>query len=209
MNVQYAWILLALVAPMLHPIAHADAIAPQTQPAGDDEQKELAKKLIRGPSTQDRDVMAAVLNLMERVQDKLKKDFDPGPQTQTAQKEIIKQLDAAIASAQRQRSSNASSSSSDKRRTEPARPSPDSKSVQPQSTAGASNKSTTTAPASAASNSKLAGELRETRRSWGHLPSRDRDELIQSEYDAILNGFRPLADRYFRALAESEEDDRP
>jgi hypothetical protein len=196
---------------MLAPVAFAadgESASAQTQPAPDEQQKDLAQKLIRGSTPQDRDVMGTIVGLMERVQDKLKKGFDPGPETQAVQKDIIKQLDAAIASARRQRSSSGGDPSGDKRRSEPSRSPPESKSVQPDATAGAPGKNGSTA-SNAPASGKTAGDLRETRRSWGHLPNRDREEMIQSEFDAVLSGFQSLADHYFRALAETEEDERP
>src|SRR5262245_60912684 len=90
-------------------LVHADQPAGSTQPtAGDDGQKELSKKLIGGGGSEEKDVMAVILSLMGHSQERLKNDFDPGAQTQAVQKDILKQLDAAIASARKQkRSSNA------------------------------------------------------------------------------------------------------
>ncbi len=188
---------------------HADEPAASTQPSAiDDEQKELSKKLIGGGGPDGNDVMAVVLSLMERSQERLTNAFDPGAQTQAVQKDIIKQLDAAILSARRQkRSSGAPQPSSSDKRT--AESQPDTKPKDAEAEGTAVDDAAQTSAASAAgksSGAKGAGELRETRRQWGHLPTRDRDEMLQSGGENVLPRFQTLVDKYFQALAETEQD---
>jgi hypothetical protein len=41
------------------------------------------------------------------------------------------------------------------------------------------------------------------RRSWGHLPQRDREEVIQGIGEACLERYRVWIERYYRALQET------
>ena len=50
------------------------------------------------------------------------------------------------------------------------------------------------------------GPFRESRRGWGHLPARDRDELLQGVEEAFIEQYRPQIEQYYRALTETEED---
>ena len=49
------------------------------------------------------------------------------------------------------------------------------------------------------------GDLREVRGTWGHLPMRDREEVIQGIGETFLERYREWIERYYRALQESDE----
>ena len=49
------------------------------------------------------------------------------------------------------------------------------------------------------------GEFRESRRGWGHLPQRDRDELLQGIDEEFIEQYRPQIEQYYRALTETED----
>lgn len=152
--------------------------------------------------------MAVIVALMGRSQDRLKNDFDPGAATQAVQKDIVKQLDAAISSARRQKrsNSNASSSSSDKR-SAASQPKTEPKNAKADADAAAEAANTSAAAQAAKSGgSRSAGDLKESRREWGHLPTRDRDEILQGGGERVLPRFQALVKRYFESLAESEQD---
>ncbi|MFQ5490518.1 MAG: hypothetical protein ACE5GE_07330 [Phycisphaerae bacterium] len=174
---------------------------PQDPPADDEE--DLAEKLIRQATGQsDGGVMGKIQRLMERSAQWLTGDFDPGPKTQAAQRQIIASLDDAIAAAQRRRSRSQSSDSqsSDKRRGKPQ----SKKQGQKQSASSGSSTPDSNTKAGPAANTRNASNERfkESRRGWGHLPARDRDEVLQGIDESVLEKYRGLIDRYFRALAE-------
>ncbi|MFQ5495803.1 MAG: hypothetical protein ACE5EX_10530, partial [Phycisphaerae bacterium] len=47
--------------------------------------------------------------------------------------------------------------------------------------------------------------FRELRRGWGHLPGREREELIQGISERYLDRYREWIERYYRALQEVDE----
>lgn len=170
-------------------------------------EEDLAEKLIRQATGQsDGGVMGQIQRLMERSAKLLTREFDPGPKTQAAQRQIVAKLDDAIAAAQRNRSRSSSSGqqSSDKRKAKPQAKKRGKQ--QDGSTAGQGSESTT--GGGKADDTRVGADQRfkESRRGWGHLPARDRDEVLQGIGETVLEKYRTLIDRYFRALAE--DDDR-
>lgn len=171
----------------------------------------LGEKLLRKvEGAKDEDIMQQILQLMQDVATELQLDFDTGAETQAMQKEIVTQLDEAIriAAAQRRASRSSSASSSDARRMaqpkstgregrERGRPDESSADVKSSDTAGS--------PGSVTEGAAAGGELKESRRSWGHLPMRARDEIIQGVGERFLERYREWVERYYRALQESEE----
>ena len=52
----------------------------------------------------------------------------------------------------------------------------------------------------------LRGALREARRQWGHLPPRDRDEILQAADEDIHDKYREQIERYYELLADPNYD---
>jgi hypothetical protein len=50
------------------------------------------------------------------------------------------------------------------------------------------------------------GELIDVRRAWGHLPMREREEIIQGVNEEFLEEYREWVERYYRALQESTSE---
>lgn len=175
----------------------------------DDAHDDLAEKLIRQSTGRaDRGVMDWIQRLMERSAGALSSDFDPGDQTQATQRKIISKLDDAIAAAQRNRSRSNSSGqqSGDKRKSKPQ----SKKQTKPQDGSATGQASTSTTGGGSADDTRLGDDPRfkESRRGWGHLPARDRDEVLQGIGESVLEKYRTLIDRYFRALAEDVDRER-
>ena len=63
----------------------------------------------------------------------------------------------------------------------------------------------TTTPNAAGETKPVRGDLQETRRSWGLLPQRERDEMIQGSSEGYIERYREWIERYYRALQESGE----
>ncbi len=186
------WPDLALLAALF---AAAPAVAPPPEPVPPEQddaaqEEDLSERLIRqAVGDQDRDIMDQITRLMDQSARRLHREFDPGRQTQAVQQQIVKTLDQAIAAAQRRRAkASASARSTGDRRTTP--PKPD----RPRDSADAAD-----AP-------PAAGRFRESRRGWGHLPARDRDEVLQGLDEDVLEKYRSLIDRYFKALAEDDQE---
>lgn len=49
------------------------------------------------------------------------------------------------------------------------------------------------------------GDIHELRRTWGHLPMREREEIIQGIGESFLERYRDWIERYYRALQEAED----
>lgn len=179
--------------------------SPEPQPPD-----KLGEKLIREARGEtERDVMDAVTRLMEGVSRRLQVDFDTGEKTRAMQADILEKLDEAIktAAAQRRpRRSRSQSSSSDKRRMTKKQ---SEKSAQ-QSAAAKQNDasqdaSTNMPPGSVTDGMASGGQLQEIRRSWGNLPHREREEIIQGVDEQFLERYRTWIERYYRALQENDE----
>lgn len=171
---------------------------------------ELGKKLVRKVvDDSEEDVMAAMIRLMGESAERLELDFDCGEETQDVQRRVLEELDSAIkeaASRRRRTPPSSQSSSSDKRR-KPGESQPGGKSKgegeEKQGTASGENSSETATPLTEAA--KSGGDLKESRRAWGNLPPRERDEVIQGAEENSLERYRQWIDRYYRALQESAE----
>jgi len=195
--------------------AHAFCAPPKTgepaPPSVKEKQKDdLASRLLRkAKSNSQEGLMQSVLRLMGEASRRMGVDFDVGERTVEIQEAITAKLDEAIERAAKQRRPRRRSSSrsnSDKRRMPTA-----SKGGSGQKKGSATGQ-TGSDPAKSASGEGTAeqaeaatGEFAELRRGWGHLPSRDRDELIQGIEERSLERYRDWIERYYRALQDLDE----
>ena len=177
--------------------------------AVDKQAEELGKRLLRkAVAESDEDVMATMLRLMGESERKLGIDFDPGDETQQLQSSILDKLNDAIKTAGKRRMSRGgqASWSSDRRRAEgAAKPQPPPEANRKSSGTGSGDAEGTTTPTTAAETKPVRGDLQETRRSWGLLPQRERDEMIQGSSEGYIERYREWIERYYRALQESGE----
>lgn len=184
---------------------------PRDEPSGrnadEEKTRKLTKRLLKGADAEDDDLMTQVANLMEEARRRLHRNFDPGPRTRALQNEVIDRLDDAIDVALLHRSKSAvpNAAAGDRRRI-PDERSPDSsdeRRAEPDSANGdPSSQSESAANEVGMENS---GAFKESRRGWGHLPPRDREEIVQGVGETALEVYRELIDQYYRALAESPE----
>ncbi len=175
-----------------------------------DSDKKLGEKLIRQThSNADEDVMDTMLRLMGSAAQRLEIELDAGKETQTLQRRIMDQLNDAIKMAglrRRVRSRDQQPSRGDKRRRR------QDKSQRLEKRAGAnaeqqnhSSTETTDGGAARRDGDRDGGSLYESRRSWGQLPLREREEVIQGISERYLERFRTWIERYYRALQESDD----
>lgn len=183
---------------------------PKKAPDVKERDNDLSRRLV-DKATNDRreDRMATILRLMGETAKQLEIEFDPGEQTQMLQARVLEQLDLAIKQAGRQRrpsSKNQQQSKSDKRRApkekkeEPNRDRRSGKQRANKNETGQEGDATTNA-----SGPDTGGKLDESRRGWGALPQREREEVIQGASEAYLEQYREWIEQYYRALQESEE----
>jgi len=200
-----------LAAALLVIAGAALARGQETDAGGDEERRDsdVGERLIRDTAEgADADVMAQILRLMRDVGRLLEIEFDPGPETQAMQEKIVDRLDDAIMTAakQRRRARQRAAPSGDRRsRPEQSEGRPGSTSAEGRSAEESASGDPSQASSAAASTDPVRGDLLETRRSWGNLPQRERDEVIQGIDEAYLRRYRELIERYYRALQETEE----
>ncbi len=177
------------------------------QPAGaegqDKRAKELSKRLLGGESA-NQDIMTEILRRMQKVEHRLGDSFDAGDATRKMQQRIIDDLNQAIAAAVRRGSGGGSgddAAEGDQRKRATRR-------NQPAGQASDGDSASANTPARrgkpATPDERDASTLRESLRGWGHLPARDREEVIQGISERSLEKFRRWIDRYYKTLAEAE-----
>lgn len=182
----------------------------QTDPDDDTRDRKMGERLVRQARTDaEEDVMDQLMRLMQMAGRRLDENFDPGEKTQALQQDILNRLDSAIAEAAAQRSSGKRVKM--KARGERRRMGqPDADRAQSgQKTGATADADDNAQPANAPS--KIIGEdgqprSFDVRRAWGHLPERERDEVIQGRDEDFLEAYRAWIERYYRALQESDEE---
>ena len=189
--------------------ATAQEPAPPAEPQP--EASDLGRKLVRkAVAESDEDIMEQIMRLMGESSRRLDVRFDAGDETQALQQQAIEKLDEAIkeaASQLRKKKMQPREKQQDKRKQQdPSRSQPE-KSQRDAAQAYADPQSSEALDKGEAEETRLpGGELRDARRSWGLLPLRDRDEVIQGKNEASLERYRQMIERYFRMLQGTEED---
>ena len=186
-----------------------------TQDASDSQRtsRKSAERLIRESIRGDEeDVMDRLTRRMAEAADQLQLKFDTGPQTQALQQAILEDFEEAIETAAAQRRAmrrRPSDKKGDRRRMSGEDQRKASSEQQNEAGAPGQTASSTASAAEsggAAPNKKQAdGELKELRQSWGHLPDRQRDEIMQGMQEDVVERYREWIERYYRALQEIDE----
>lgn len=200
-------------SPKAQTFAFQDPPSPPADPPPDPPPDDLGEKLIRKTVQEgEEDVMARIMRHMAEAARMLDVRFDPGTETQSTQRRALDLLDEAIAQAaarRRPQSSQGQASHPDKR-TSPDQA--DSQNTRPQGAQSQSSASTKSGPQGKGKGEKTGveavhGQFKETRRAWGMLPQRDRDEIIQGIDERSLPRYRKLIEDYYTAL--QGKDDSP
>ncbi len=183
------------------------------QPQRDDppdkktKEQELGERLIRDiVNDGDEGVMATAIRLMDSAARKLEIDFDAGRETQDMQRRALDQLDKAIktAAARRRPVRSRRPPPSGDKRTRPRQP-PQRAEEEKEASTHAKPPATHDPRGAEPQVGTVEGRLNETRRAWGQLPMRDREEIIQGADERFLERYRAWIERYYRALQEAED----
>ena len=198
-----------LIGMLFATVVFAEPKPNQPVPSTTQQEDDLSKKLIQQAITgAQADVMSQVTSLMQDSERLLTRDLDPGPDTQAVQDHIVQKLDDAIARSLQQRSRGGRQRRAQgEKRTRPDQEpekKPDADAKEP-GDAPAQGKTVATSEDSE-DNSRRQGPLREARRGWGHLPQRDRDELLQGVEEEFIERYREQIEQYYRSLTESDEN---
>jgi len=175
------------------------------------EKKDLGDRLVRKTvSESDEDIMAEILRLMTESARRLEIEYDPGEETVAVQDTIMRRLQDAIKQAAAQRRPRQSSDPQahpDKRTGQSSgKDQSGDRSASGDSSKPAESDSSTTSGSDAADTRSSDGQLGESRRTWGQLPQRERDAVIQGSGEKFLQRYREIIERYYRALQEADED---
>ncbi len=184
----------------------------------------LGERLVhRAVADADEGLMESIARLMNEAARRLEIEFDAGDKTQALQRRVLDRLNHAVKVAASQRRTvghrfETGATSADKRRMPKGRPrtpderkrSPEDESDRASDVSAASLLRRATLRSGAASltveqGKSPGGDLRELRRSWGHLPMREREEIIQGITESFLERYREWIQRYYRALQETED----
>ena len=155
------------------------------------------------------EAVARTLTLMEQSRQQLSVKLDPGPETQAVQQQIVTALDDLIAAAMAgaQGTAGASGQAQPGERREHQQPGqPDKTADGAPAPAGDVQGRPGSVQNDGTGLTTPSGEFRESRRGWGHLPPRERDEIIQGVREAVLEKYREQINEYYRALAEEETE---
>lgn len=197
-----ARLLLALVA-----VAGAKAQAPTTQPVADKPDDALIRRL--RDAGDGGDIQTRITRLMERSQERLERAFDPGPSTQQIQAKILGRIDEAIEISRRNQRKSSSSSSAQRQRVEKRRSGrrQEQRAAQPGDARDGSDKQDTPSQGGADESGPSSDRpFAETRRTWGTLPDRDREAVIQGFKEDFLRKYAELIESYYRALSEEAQE---
>jgi hypothetical protein len=147
-------------------------------------------------------MMDVLIRLMDESATRLELEFDPGEQTQDVQGRIVRQLDEVIkqAGSRTQAKSRSSKPSQGEKR---GSAKPDAKSGKDGAARPGQPADGSDAPESTERGTAAGGT--DPDRTWGHLPQRERDEVIQGITEKHLERFREWIARYYQALQEADE----
>ena len=182
--------------------------AERNAPPPDEQGDEALIRRLREGGGDPADLEQRILDLMQVAHDHLSIRFDAGDATQDAQRQILRELDAAIELA-RQNLRRSKGSGDQPRQTGEKRESgqqQEERAADAQQ-AGGDRAGASTQPGQAADAIRgPGGEIAEHRRGWGHLPDRDRDAVIQGLQEESLSEYAELIEAYYRALSELAEE---
>ena len=185
---------------------HAQPPPRRTDTVKKDEQSKLGERLIRDTATgADEDVMDELIRLMDRSARSLDVAFDAGNATQAVQRTIIERLDEAIRTAAAQRRPSRSkpqSADGDRRKKSGGKKATASEGKSQRD--GSQSKEGSQSAAATDANAP-GSDLDQRRRAWGHLPMRERDEILQGLTDQYLEHYRVWIERYYKALQETKD----
>ncbi len=150
------------------------------------------------------------VTLMNDASTRLNEKQDAGIGTQRVQEDIIRKLDLVLDQLQQQQQQSSSSSSSSRRRQQqqqqnvPGRSQQAQQSQQNQGQQASDNRSEAMAPGR--QDGALNPQLESARASWGALPERVRELLLQGSSDRFSSKYQAMTEAYYRKLAEERKE---
>lgn len=184
-------------------------ILPEELQQTDTSMSDLAQQLMTDQqATEAADQNIAQLgNRMARVYQRLGLNDDPGKTTQDVEKHIVMGIDQLIQLARQQQSQNSTPQSQQiaqqNQPMQPNQPGPANQQANQPSHASAPAQSSNV-NGSAAPQTDLSQNIRQTMQDWGGLSARQRQAILQGASDTVIEKYKNLVDDYYRALAEKK-----
>jgi hypothetical protein len=142
--------------------------------------------------------MGDVANLLEAGQ--------PGARAQRLQEDIILKLEMLIDQAQRQQSSSSSSSSQQQQQQQQQSPTRNQQRAQQQQQQASQGDNQGESLPPGGREGELGELIQASSASWGALPERVREALLQGTGDRFSSLYESLTEAYFRRLAEESSE---
>lgn len=169
---------------------------------GDDLDRELLDGAPAGKDVGDVADLKLASHRMTRSQTRLGEANDPGEVTQLMQKRIIATLDRLIEEARKQAPPSGQPQQSDPQQQPQANsgscPNPGQGTGQGQ---GGSTPAQQSKVGKGANPPTAGGDIREMAKEWGGISQRDRQAIMESEGESIVEKYRSLTEQYYRAIA--------
>ncbi len=139
--------------------------------------------------------------LMRDTASRVDQRGDVGAATQRMQEEILARLDAVIAKAQQQQQQSSSSSSSQSQSQEQQQQ-PGQRGQQQQAQQNQGEPTGSTGTGTQQDSAQTRGWIDSAAPTWGKLPERLRDALLQGAGDSFSSLYERMTEEYYRRLAE-------
>ncbi len=184
----------------------------------DEGDRELIEQLGRGAGEDvgtegEADPLSRIGERMREVEQLIRR-ADVGEPTRELQDEIVSELETLIREARRRQNSSSSSGDSQQQQTKERK---QVKQPQQPGAKGSGSGDPNSQPAQDSTDRVEQDRVRDVdmqdmqelmRQVWGHLPQRDREQMLQSTVDVFLPKYSTMIEEYFRRLAEIPEGRR-
>lgn len=147
------------------------------------------------------------VELMDQTASRLDPGLDAGLVTQRLQEDIVRKLDAVIASAQNNQnnSSSSSSSSSSSEREQQSQPKQQGQQQEQQQQSDAGDQGEPQEGTSPSRRDGAGNAVSPNAAAWGALPARLREALLQGSGDQFSSLYQGMTEQYYRRLAEERK----
>ena len=146
---------------------------------------------------------------MTRSQVRLGEQKDPGAVTQVVQAKILKELDKIIDEARKNQSQQQQQQQQQDQQ-QASKPDPNATpgSNQGETKQGSQNPAQASKVPNGPGKTGPGGDIRETAKEWGGISQRDRQAIIDSAGENIIEKYRSLTEEYYRALANKAAEQK-
>jgi len=171
---------------------------------------ELDQELLTGKADSEGDpqpVLDSLSQRMTRSRQRLADSHDPGKVTQKIQEKILKALDELASKSQQQQQSQSSSQGESAGTPKPGGGADGEGTNQSSGRGSEAAKESKVSPGATPPDNP-GGDIRQTAKEWGGLSARDRQAVIDSAGEDVVEKYRSLVEDYYRSLSERATSER-